>query len=277
MTIKIIGLGLIGGSLGLVFRQKGHHVVGIDHEVDHLKQAQARGLIDGPGTMDDLSGDVIVLAVPTQHIIQLLPKILDQVTPATLVLDMGSTKQAICESVSTHPNRGRFLAVHPIAGTEFSGPGAAFDTLFKGKTMIVCEPELMDEDAWERGQALIVEVLEMSIHLMHPEDHDFHLAVLSHLSHITSFGLGQTALNFSKNTEEIVPLAGSGFASTVRLAKSSPEMWTPIFLQNKKHLLTLISDYQQQLEIMRALIDAEDADGLQAYLAKANNVKKLLD
>jgi prephenate dehydrogenase len=220
--------------------------------------------------------DLILVAVPVSHSLNLIPKVLDLISLNTLVFDVGSTKQAICELLSDHPKRGNYLAAHPMAGTEFSGPEAAQKGLYVGKTNIICEFEKTDTKL--RKLALkIFNNLEMKTIYMDPKSHDIHVAYVSHLSHISSFMLGKTVIEKEENENNIFDLAGSGFESTVRLAKSLPETWTPIFLQNKGNLVLAIEEYVSNLNLIKELILNENESDLSEILNNTNRIKEILN
>ncbi|MDB2494123.1 prephenate dehydrogenase, partial [Flavobacteriaceae bacterium] len=237
--VSIIGVGLIGGSFALDLKHfiPEVHITGIDQNETHLTEAISLGIVDQIGSMNSLkTADLVVLAIPVNAALKILPQVLNLISDQAVVIDMGSTKEAICKAVSTHPRRAQFLATHPIAGTEFSGPSAAINGLFKNKTNIICEVE---KTLPNLGESVLSVFKTMGMHLrfMAAKDHDKHIAYVSHLSHISSFMLGKTVIEKEKNERNIFDMAGSGFESTVRLAKSSPDMWTPIFEQNKDNVI----------------------------------------
>ena len=252
--VSIIGVGLIGGSFALDLRQHipGVSITGIDHNEAHINEALELGIIHQTADLDSVrSADLIVLALPVNAAINVLTEVLELISEQAIVIDMGSTKQAICEAVAAHPNRANFLATHPIAGTEFSGPSAALKGLFKNKTNIICE---LDKTSTDLSSQVIIlfEAMGMNIRYMTAVDHDKHIAYVSHLSHISSFMLGKTVIDKEKNESDIFDMAGSGFESTVRLAKSSPAMWTPIFEQNKENVIETLTEYIQNLNQFKA-------------------------
>ena len=235
MKVFVIGVGLIGGSLVLDIKKAYPEatIYGIDANDSHLDKALELEVIQEKTIFDDLTNaDIVIVSVPVDIQQELLPKVLDIITDNTLVLDVGSTKEAICKAVENHPKRRNFLACHPIAGTEFSGPTAALLGLYEGKTNIICEVEKTAFKLQEKALEIFNKI-GMRIRYMDPVSHDKHIAYVSHLSHVSSFMLGKTVIEKEKNERDIFDMAGSGFASTVRLAKSSPAMWTPIFKQNK--------------------------------------------
>ncbi|ARV11420.1 prephenate dehydrogenase [Gilvibacter sp. SZ-19] len=277
--VVIIGLGLIGGSLAIDLRRLYPKVLllGIDNNADHLEQAQDLGLVDSEATQNDLAkADLVVLAIPVHATASTLSTVLDQVGDQTLVIDMGSTKAVICEAVAKHPKRRNYLAMHPIAGTEYSGPRAAISGLFDGKTNIICEVEKTSLTLQEKGQELCRQ-LGMRIRYMDPKAHDKHLAYVSHLSHVSSFMLGKTVMDIEQNERDIFDLAGSGFESTVRLAKSSPNMWAPIFSVNREHLLDSLNAYIANLEAFKQLVEKNDEPTMHKEMTAINSIKHILN
>jgi prephenate dehydrogenase len=278
--VSIIGLGLIGGSFARDFKNlyPEAKLVGIDQNESHLKEALSLGLIDVVGSMEvDLSkADLVFIAIPVDATIALLPSILDLVPENCVVTDAGSTKASLCEAVAKHPKRRNYLAAHPIAGTEFSGPSAAVAGLFKGKTNIICEVE---QTAFKlQEQALeIFNAMGMRIRYMNAAAHDTHIAYMSHLSHISSFMLGKTVIEKEKNERDIFDMAGSGFESTVRLAKSSPAMWAPIFKDNKAAVLESLTDYIANLTAFKALMEVGDFEGVFKQMEETNKIKAILN
>ena len=277
--VVIIGLGLIGGSLAIDLRRLYPKVLllGMDNNAEHLEQAQDLGLVDSAATQNDLAkADLVVLAIPVHATASTLSTVLDQVGDQTLVIDMGSTKAVICEAVAKHPKRRNYLAMHPIAGTEYSGPRAAISGLFDGKTNIICEVEKTSLTLQEKGQELCRQ-LGMRIRYMDPKGHDKHLAYVSHLSHVSSFMLGKTVMDIEQNERDIFDLAGSGFESTVRLAKSSPNMWAPIFSVNREHLLDSLNAYIANLEAFKQLIENNDEPAMHEEMTAINSIKHILN
>ena len=279
MKIGIIGVGLMGGSFALDIKVPFPSSVtyGIDDSFKNLQKAKEIGLIDFIISYNDLHKmDIILVAVPVNHSLSLIPKVLDLVNSNALVFDVGSTKEAICELLSNHPKRGNYLAAHPMAGTEFSGPEAAQKGLYVGKTNIICEFEKTNKKL--RKIALeIFDSLNMKTIYMDPKSHDVHVAYVSHLSHISSFMLGKTVIEKEENENNIFDLAGSGFESTVRLAKSRPETWTPIFLQNKGNLVLAIEEYISNLSLIKELILNENEVELSEILNNTNRIKEILN
>ena len=279
MKIGIIGVGLMGGSFALDIKVPfpSSVIYGIDNSFENLQKAKEIGLIDFVISFNDLHKmDLILVAVPVNNSLSLIPKVLDLVNSNALVFDVGSTKEAICELLSNHPKRGNYLAAHPMAGTEFSGPEAAQKGLYVGKTNIICEFEKTDIKL--RKIALkIFNSLNMKTIYMDPKSHDVNVAYVSHLSHISSFMLGKTVIEKEENENNIFDLAGSGFESTVRLAKSRPETWTPIFLQNKGNLVLAIEEYISNLSLIKELILKENEVELSEILNNTNRIKEILN
>jgi prephenate dehydrogenase len=278
MKVYIVGLGLIGGSMALDIQKLYEDVtiIGIDSNEDHLNEALFLGLIHQKGNLnDDLDGDFVILAVPVDVALVLLPKILDNISDNTLVIDVGSTKKPICEMVENHPKRSNFLATHPIAGTEFSGPKAAIENLFEDKVNILCEIEKTSYKKQEKALELFRN-LKMRIRYMEPKSHDKHIAYVSHLSHISSFMLGKTVIEKEKDEKDIFDMAGSGFESTVRLAKSSPSMWTPIFKQNKKQIIKSLEEYIANLSSFKSFLELDDYEAIFNEMKSTNRIKEIL-
>lgn len=279
MNIFIIGIGLIGGSMA---RDMKHmypeaQIYGIDNDPSHLKEALDLGLIDKRSDYKELSrADVVIVGIPVDQMLTELPKILDTIHDEALVIDAGSTKALICRMLEEHPRRRNFLACHPIAGTEFSGPSAAVEGLFRGKTNIICEVEKTAFKLQEKALDLFRD-LGMRIRYMNPEAHDKHIAYVSHLSHISSFMLGKTVIEKEKNERDIFDMAGSGFESTVRLAKSSPAMWTPIFEQNKANVVETLEEYIANLKAFKQKLVEDDYEGIYREMDNTNKIKEILE
>ena len=279
MNVVIIGIGLIGGSFAKDIRSihPDAKIFGIDANESHLEEAMNLQLIDSQSSYDDLGmADMVIVSIPVDVLVTELPKILDKVNDDCVVFDGGSTKSLICKSLENHPKRRNYLAVHPIAGTEFSGPSAAISDLYEGKTNIICEVEKTAFKLQERALELF-QKMGMRIRYMNPEAHDKHIAYVSHLSHISSFMLGKTVIEKEKNERDIFDMAGSGFESTVRLAKSSPAMWAPIFEQNKDNVVETLDEYIQNLEEFKQMLLQEDFDGIYEEMSSANKIKEILN
>jgi prephenate dehydrogenase len=278
MNIYIVGIGLIGGSIALDAKTlyPEAKIFGIDSNEDHLQEAITLGVVDNAAFFEDVvNADFVIVSVPVDTAIVLLPKILDLVPNSAIVFDVGSTKGPICEVVVNHPKRRNFIATHPIAGTEFSGPSAAIKGLFNGKTNIICEVEKTAFKLQEKA-LLLFKAIGMRIRYMDPKSHDKHIAYVSHLSHISSFMLGKTVINKEKDEQDIFDMAGSGFESTVRLAKSSPAMWTPIFKQNKKQVVKTLEEYISNLSKFKELLENDDYDAIYNEMQSVNKIKEIL-
>lgn len=279
MKITIIGVGLIGGSIALALKEKqlATHVYGVDKNKDNLDKAIQLGIIDEGADLNTAieNSSLVILAVPVDAIQSLLPVVLDLSTNKQVVMDMGSTKVQLLEKVNEHPNRGRLVASHPMAGTEYSGPQAALKDLFFEKNMVLCEVYKSDEDALEMAE-YVCEQLQMNIIFMNAKEHDLHTAYVSHISHITSFALALTVLEKEKSQGRIFELAGGGFASTVRLAKSSPEMWVPIFKQNKENVLVVLQEHINQLQNMHDFLKEDRYEDLNKLIRRANKIKRII-
>ena len=278
-NIYAIGVGLIGGSLAIDIKKHNPNVVihGISRKDATLNKALELNLIDKKATLDDLgNADLVIVSIPVDATVKLLPTILDKISDTGLVVDAGSTKEDICKAVENHPKRRNFLAMHPIAGTEHSGPTAAIEGLFIGKTNIVCEVEKTTFKLQEKALKLFTDI-GMRIRYMNPKDHDKHIAYVSHLSHISSFMLGKTVIDKERNERDIFDMAGSGFASTVRLAKSSPEMWTPIFKQNKTNVIETLEEYINNLTHFKELMKKDDFDAIFNEMESTNHIKDILN
>jgi prephenate dehydrogenase len=277
-NIFLIGTGLIGGSMLLDLRAhfKEATFYGIDSNEAHAQRAVENRIIDQVASLQDLSkADLVIISIPVDVTLNVLPQVLDLIPENALVIDVGSTKEAICTAVEDHKNRRQFLAAHPIAGTEFSGPDAAIERLFQKKTMIVCEVEKTAFKLQELAKE-VFEILGMRVRYMTPAAHDRHIAYVSHLSHISSFMLGKTVIQEEVNERDIFDLAGSGFESTVRLAKSSPAMWTPIFAQNKKHVLDSLDGYIENLVRFRESVKNDDHKAIFEDMEQTNRIKTIL-
>lgn len=277
-NIYIIGVGLIGGSLAIDIKKHNPNVIihGISRKEATLDEALALKLIDKKATLDDVDkADLVIISIPVDATVKLLPTILDKIPETALVVDAGSTKVRICKVVENHPKRRNFLAMHPIAGTEHSGPTAAIEGLFIGKTNIICEVEKTTFKLQEKALELF-QSIGMRIRYMNPEAHDKHIAYVSHLSHISSFMLGKTVIDKERNERDIFDMAGSGFASTVRLAKSSPEMWTPIFKQNKDNVIETLEEYIINLTHFKDLMKQDDFEAIFNEMKNTNHIKDIL-
>ena len=278
-NIYMIGIGLIGGSFAIDIKKNNPEAVihGISRKDATLNKALELNLIDKKATLEDIvNADLVIVSIPVDATVKLLPTILDKISDTGLVVDAGSTKEAICKAVEYHPKRRNFLACHPIAGTEKSGPTAAISELYVGKTNIICEVEKTTFKLQEKALKLFTDI-GMRIRYMDPVSHDKHIAYVSHLSHISAFMLGKTVINKEKNERDIFDMAGSGFESTVRLAKSSPAMWTPIFKQNKENVIETLDEYINNLQQFKELMIKDDFAAIFKEMESTNHIKKILN
>jgi len=280
MKTVIVGVGLIGGSMAIDLRKAGIATTlsGVELNKKNAKRALELGLVDEIVPLENaLTGaDLVITAIPVNAIKAVLLKILNHIPENVVVVDTGSTKSLICKAVEDHPKRLQFVAAHPIAGTENSGPDAAFSGLFNHKTNIICEQEKSSVSALATANR-IFEALEMRTIFMDPVEHDKHVAYVSHLSHVSAFLLGQTVLDIEKDEKNIFNLAGSGFASTVRLAKSSPDMWAPIFEQNAEYLSQALLEYIMHLQKFQYYLMKRDVNELHRIMQDANRIREILD
>ncbi len=278
MKIGIIGLGLIGGSMAKDLRSRGHDLSGWDTHEHHRKMALDLGLIDHIMDLDEMCQlcQLIIVATPVSSIASVVSRVLSQLDDDQAVMDVGSTKRKICEAVRSHPRRELYVACHPLAGTEYSGPTAAITNLFHGKKNIICELEASSKSTAK----MVIETmasLGMQNLLMSAEDHDRHAAYVSHLSHISAFALGTTVLNIEKDESQIFNMAGTGFSSTVRLAKSNPDTWSSIFSDNRPHLLEALDGYLHELQKWRDLLADDDQASMTSQIQDANRIGRILD
>jgi prephenate dehydrogenase len=277
-AVAIIGLGLIGGSMAIALKEKGFasKIIGVESNALHRQQALELGLIDEICELDEAikKSDTIIIAVPVSAADKLIVSILDKVTKQ-VVMDVGSTKQPICDIVTKCKNKGRFVATHPMWGTEYSGPKAAVKGAFKNTTVVICNKENSDDDALSVVEK-IYGLFNMHIVYMDAEAHDVHVAYVSHISHITSFALANTVLEKEKEEDAIFEMASAGFESTVRLAKSNPAMWVPIFQQNRDNVLDVLNEHITQLRKFKSCLEKENYTFLQELIENANKIKKVL-
>lgn len=281
MIITVVGIGLIGGSIAADLKKRGFasHVIGVDNNIQHRNIATLCGLVDETDTLESAikKSDLIILSTPVDSNCSMLPGILDAIgRTSKVVTDMGSTKASIADISRNHPSRGRYVAAHPMAGTEYSGPLAAHSRLFDYKTAIICDPEKSDADAVDVVKKMLG-VLNMKIVYMDSHEHDVHVAYVSHISHITSFSLALCVLDKEHETENILTLAGGGFESTVRLAKSNSETWAPIFAENSGYILEVMDTYIEKMQVFRKMIAEKDIDGMKRLMEEANNIRKILN
>ncbi|HNR16065.1 MAG TPA: prephenate dehydrogenase [Chitinophagaceae bacterium] len=276
--IAIIGVGLIGGSLAIQLHEKklSSKLIGVEANEEHAKKALEMELVDETLSLDEAiqQADVIVLAVPVDTMVSLLPRILNKIDNQ-VVLDLGSTKSQLIEAIKNHPKRGRYVATHPMWGTEYSGPQAAVRGAYENKAVIICNAEESDADALEWVKHMYKKI---GMHLLEMEAkaHDLHAAYVSHISHITSFALANTVLEKEKEEQAIFELASAGFESTVRLAKSNPAMWVPIFMQNKENVLDVLKEHIAQLSRFKESLEKEDNEYLMRLIEEANKIRRII-
>jgi prephenate dehydrogenase len=278
-TVTIIGVGLIGGSFALALKEKGlaKNIIGVSRTEASIKKALQLGLIDEALPLEDAvkKSDLIYVAIPVDATLPVMQTIMKIITDKQIVVDAGSTKQALCDAVSKHPMRRRFVATHPMWGTEYSGPEAAVSGAFTGRACVICEKEKTDTDAVEAVEKIYRE-LGMHTIYMNATDHDLHIAYISHISHITSFALANTVLEKEKEEDAIFELASAGFESTVRLAKSNPAMWAPIFMQNKENILDVLNEHISQLRKFKACLEKENTEYLLELIENANKIRRII-
>lgn len=280
MDICIVGLGLIGGSLAKGLKSNGFagKIIGVDTSPQHCTIAMYMGLADKFMPLGEAvkESDLIILCAPVDTNCRLLPGILDEINGTDkVVTDMGSIKSDTAMAVRNHPARSRYVAAHPMAGTEYSGPAAATDMLFNNKVAIICDPELCDDDALNLVTALF-QSLNMHLQYMNSTDHDIHVAYVSHISHITSFALALSVLDKEKDEKNILSLAAGGFESTVRLSKSNSDTWAPIFTGNSESILEAIDTYIEKMNLFRKFISEKDAGSLKILMKSANSIERIL-
>ena len=278
MTATVVGIGLIGGSMALALKEKGiaTKLIGVEANAGHQQKALDLGLVDEVLDLETAvkGSDLIILSVPVNALLPVVKNVLDNIEKQ-VVMDVGSTKSGVLESIKDHPKRGRFVATHPMWGTEYSGPEAAVRGAFAGKATVICNKEESDEDA-----VVLVESIyrQLGMHLvyMNAVDHDVHVAYVSHISHITSFALANTVLEKEKGEEAIFELASGGFESTVRLAKSNPAMWVPIFKENRENVLDVLNEHISQLRKFKACLEKENYAYLQELIEDANKIRRII-
>lgn len=279
MRLALVGVGLIGGSMALKLKQKHFvsKVFGVDFNKKHLEEAKDLKIIDEISTLENAvkNSDLIIIAIPVDATRQILPKLLDLISEKQTIIDVGSTKSGIVKSIENHPKRNRFVATHPMWGTENSGPEAATANAFSERAAVICDKENSDKDALDLVKKLYGN-LEMNLLFMNSEDHDIHTAYISHISHITSYALANTVLEKEREEDTIFQLASSGFSSTVRLAKSHPEMWVPIFKQNKENVLDVLNEHITQLRKFKSALEKDNYELLEELITNANKIRGIL-
>lgn len=279
MTVTIIGVGLMGGSLAISLREKhlASHIIGVDQSDVHLRKAKSLGLIDEYCSLPEAikKSTLVILAVPVDAMIEILPEIMDLIT-GQVVMDMGSTKVNLLSTIAAHPKKGRFVPTHPMWGTEYSGPEAAVSGGFVNKAVVLCNVDEVDADALAIVKSLYQKI-GMHLVYMDAKAHDLHVAYVSHISHISSFALANTVLEKEKEEDAIFEIASAGFESTVRLAKSNPDMWVPIFKQNRENVLDVLNEHISQLKKFKSCLEKENYGYLKELIEHANGIRKILE
>ncbi|MGV3529342.1 MAG: prephenate dehydrogenase [Flavisolibacter sp.] len=277
-TVTIIGTGLIGGSLALALKEKSlaDKIIGVEANEAHAEKALELGLVDEVQDWRTAlqQSDLVVLAIPVDAVEKLLPQMLDE-AKEQVIMDMGSIKEGIQKAVADHPRRGRFVATHPMWGTEYSGPQAAVRGAFAGKATVICDKPHSDADAVQLVEDLYTQ-LQMHILYMNAVEHDLHVAYISHISHITSFALANTVLEKEREEDAIFELASGGFESTVRLAKSNADMWVPVLMQNRENVLDVLNEHLSQLRKFKACLEKENTPYLRELIENANKIRKII-
>jgi prephenate dehydrogenase len=279
MTVTIVGTGLIGGSMAIALRDLGiaTKIIGVDANENHARRAVELKITDESTDLKTAieQSKLVILSIPVHAAEELLPRVMDMVTGQAVVMDVSSTKQTIIKAVSSHPKRTRFVATHPMWGTENSGPEAAVKGAFTGKVTVISDKDHSDADAVEMVEN-IYKQLGMRILYMDAASHDVHAAYVSHISHITSFALANTVLEKEKEEDAIFAMASAGFESTVRLAKSNPAMWVQIFMQNRENVLDVLNEHISQLRKFKSCLEKENEEYLEQLIINANQIKKIL-
>ena len=278
MNLAVIGLGLIGGSMAMDLRKAGFatEIVGVDVNPDNAQQALKLGIVDRIDTLEAAAprADMVIIAIPVDKVLHSLTRVLDLVSNQTTVVDVGSTKKLICEAVENHPRRRNYVPAHPMSGTENSGPAAALEGLFVGKINIICDQEKSGPQHLAFAEKMF-QTLGMDIAYMTADDQDHSTAFISHLPHAAAFALANAVLD-KEDREIIFDLASGGFNSTVRLAKSSPEMWGPIFQQNKEYVVESLEVYIKHLKAFKKSIESEPQQ-MMALMKNANRIRGILE
>ena len=278
MKVAIIGIGLIGGSMALALKEKGlaEKITGVDEHVGHQEKAMELGLVDEIMELEAAveNAELVIIAVPVNAAEKIITTILDKIDKQ-VVMDVGSTKSSLCKLISGHKNEKRFVATHPMWGTEYSGPAAAVKGAFENKAVVICNKENADKDAVECVERMYQ---QLGMHLLYMDAvaHDLHAAYISHISHITSFALANTVLEKEKEDNAIFEMASGGFESTVRLAKSNPAMWVPIFMQNKENVLDVLNEHISQLRKFKSCLEKENYEYLTELIENANKIKRII-
>ena len=279
MKVTVIGTGLIGGSMALTLKESSFadSIIGVESNKSHAAIALDRGIVDRILPLVDAvsESDVVIISVPVDATESIVPQVLSLINESQVVIDVGSNKRAVCDATTSHPLRGRFVPTHPMWGTEYSGPAAAKNDGFKGNAVVICNQELSDKDAI-KVVLKIYEILQMKIVFMDAEAHDIHAAYVSHISHITSFALANTVLEKEKEESAIFEMASGGFESTVRLAKSNPDMWLPIFRQNRENVLDVLNEHIAQLKKFKSCLEKDNYEYMRDLMENANKIKRII-
>ncbi|MGN6339904.1 MAG: prephenate dehydrogenase [Ginsengibacter sp.] len=278
-NVTIVGVGLISGSLALALKEKGlaKNIIGVSRTQESIDKALKLGIIDEALSLEEAvkKSDFIYVAIPVDVTVPVTLQIMDLITDKQIVADAGSTKYVLCQALAHHPLRKRFVATHPMWGTEYSGPESAVRGAFSGRSCVICEKDKTDKEAAEKIESLY-KTLGMNIVYMEAENHDIHAAYVSHISHITSFALANTVLEKEKEENAIFELAGGGFESTVRLAKSNPSMWAPIFMQNRENVLDVLNEHISQLRKFKSCLEKENYEYLKELMQNANKISRII-
>ncbi|MGN6264234.1 MAG: prephenate dehydrogenase [Ginsengibacter sp.] len=278
-NVTIVGVGLISGSLALALKEKGlaKNIIGVSRTQESIDKALKLGIIDEALSLEEAvkKSDFIYVAIPVDVTVPVTLQIMDLITDKQIVADAGSTKYVLCQALANHPLRRRFVATHPMWGTEYSGPESAVRGAFSGRSCVICEKDKTDKEVVDKIENLY-KTLGMNIVYMEAENHDIHAAYVSHISHITSFALANTVLEKEKEEDAIFELAGGGFESTVRLAKSNPSMWAPIFMQNRENVLDVLNEHISQLRKFKSCLEKENYEYLKELMQNANKISRII-
>ena len=277
--VTIVGVGLISGSLALALKEKrlAKNIIGVSRTQESISKALKLGIIDEALPLEEAvkKSDFIYVAIPVDVTVPVTLKIMDLITARQIVADAGSTKYVLCQALANHPLRKRFVATHPMWGTEYSGPESAVRGAFSGRSCVICEKDKTDKEVVDKIENLY-KTLGMNIVYMEAENHNIHAAYVSHISHITSFALANTVLEKEKEEDAIFELAGGGFESTVRLAKSNPSMWAPIFMQNRENVLDVLNEHISQLKKFKSSLEKENIEYLTELIENANKIRRII-
>lgn len=278
-NVTIVGVGLISGSLALALKDKqlAKNIIGVSRTQESIDKALNLGIIDEALPLEEAiqKSDFIYVAIPVDVTVPVTLQIMDLITDQQIVADAGSTKYVLCKAIENHPKRERFVATHPMWGTEYSGPESAVRGAFNGRSYVICEKDKSNKKVVDIVENLY-KAIGMNIVYMEAENHDIHAAYVSHISHITSFALANTVLEKEKEENAIFELAGGGFESTVRLAKSNPSMWAPIFMQNRENVLDVLNEHISQLKKFKSCLEKENYQYLKELMDNANKISRII-